>query len=359
MDFWLYALVSADLGLLYESHYTVDAFRDALLENNVLDLHMAYTNITGSVPDAVAEYIAAHPDTRRVELAGHVSRLRYNHQTIKRRPVHCHQVATLVTRIVDTHVVPSEHRRKTYLQTRRRLLEQDLEPRLASALAFEIHHSGAPAPAGLREVKVQDALPDVYLPNAYLCVSAQGELCVTDSTQGMYTIPTSPALPSQWMVRVSPDANEFILGDELRSVHLVLSEEGDGAIQTPIALPGITSPVCVDNRWIVWGDSVHPRAMEWRDAAVECATEYARKLVVSASDRLRYEGNRVLLGNETLAKLPADQSICCIHGNVGAVDVMTTSRDFWRIDVRANTGSCVGLPAPNPIAAMAPLVGWL
>lgn len=355
----MYALASVDLNVLFESQHTVDAFRDALLENNIIDLAMSYINITGSVPDAVSEFVEANPEMRRVDVADHISRLRYNYQKIKRRPVHGYQVSALASKLVDSGSLPTDLRRKTYIQTRRKLLDQGLAPAQASAFAFEIHESRPPGRPAL-PVVVFGETTDVCLPNAYLTVNAAGGLTVVDSTQGAYDLPTSPALPTQWMCRVSPDSNEFLVGDDQRCVHVSLTSECDAAMQTPLALPPIVSPTCVDNRWVVWGSRSRPMAFEWRaGGAVMCSTPDARKHLVSSGERLRSEGNRITLGCETLAALPVEQSISCIYGDAGVADAITTSRDFWRINIRANRASCVGLPSEPTITAMAPLVGWV
>jgi hypothetical protein len=359
MDLWLCALASVDFNLMYESSYTVDVFRDALLENNTIDLNMAYINITGSVPSVVSEFIESNTDMRRVDLADHLSRLRYNYQKIRRRPVHYHQVCSLATQIIDSDTLPTDMRRKSYIQTRRKLIEQGISTEKASAFAFEMHRTGTVHADTIPEVTLVDTV-DLYLPNAYLAVGAGGDLTVVDSTQGVYGIRTSPPLPNQWMCRVSPDTNEFIIGDEHRCVHVSLTPEGDGVMQTPIALPTITRPTCVDNRWVVWGSKARPSAFEWREGkAVMCSVDDARKHVVSLGKKISSEGNRIMLGSDTLVKLPMGESISCMYGNAREVDVVTTSRDFWRIDVRGNRAECVGLPIDYKLAAMAPLVGWV
>lgn len=358
MDLWLHALTSVDLHLVYASQYTLDTFRDALLENNVLDLQMSYVNLTGSVPDAIAELIADNPDMRRVDLANYIAHVRYNYQKIKSQPVHCYQVSSLASGMIDSDSVPVEHRRKTYIQTRRKLLEQGLDPGRASAFAFTIHNQTPTSHEGSSEVVIGD-LRELDLPNAYMAVDVSGNLLIIDSTKGTYPIETSPRLPTQWICRVSPDLNEFLVGDETRCVHVHLTDDCDACIQTPVVLPFYPSEVvCVDSKWVVWGTRERPFAFTW-DAGRAVPTIDARKYVVSVGEQVRSVGNQVLFRGESIAKLPATQSISCMYGDTAAIDVVTASLDMYRIDVRSNVASCVGLPVQHPIAVMAPLVGWV
>ena len=358
MDFWLYALTSVDLGLMYDSHYTVDAFRDALLENNVIDINSAYTNLTGSVPPMISEFIGAHPNMRRADLAEYISRVRYNHHKIKNRPVHCYQIVSLASKLINSETVPTEHRRTNYVHTRQKLIEQGIVPSKASAFAFEIHRSGVSRTEHMEDVEIKESV-DVDLPNAYMGIDTHGTLYVIDSVKGAYQIETYPCLPTQWVVRISPDVNEFLVGDDTRCVHVSLTDGCDSCIQTPLSLPGISSPVSIEFKWVAWGTNQRPHAFKWDGRAVQCSTIDARKLLVSAGEQVCSEGNCVMLGNETIAKLPAGHSIGCVYGGPGAVDVVTTSLDFWRINTRTNTASCVGLPVTSYITCMAPLVGWV
>ena len=361
MNSWLYALASVDLGLMYESQYTVDAFRDAIMENNTVDLKMAYINLTGSIPSVIAELIQTKQDEeRRVDVGAHVAMLRYNHKRIVAHPVHCYQIKRLVDDIIDSDPVPSEHHRKTYIQTRKRLMQEGIDARKASAYAFRIHNTDSPAqPTDVDEVTLVQDMLDTNLPNAYLGVDSRGCLHVIDSTQGTYTIPTSPPLPSQWLCRVS-DLNEFICGDEHRCVHLCLSDGLDAVLQTPLTLQNYPSDViCVDYTWIAWGTKKRPFAIKWSGGyAVECSTEDARKFVVS-STKLEHEGGRILFKGNPVSCLPVGHSVSCLYGDTSSVDVITTSSDFWRIDLRNNRATCVGLPGKVVVVAISPLVGWM
>jgi hypothetical protein len=237
-------------------------------------------------------------------------------------------------------------------------MEQGTRSDKASAFAFQIHRSTTDSDAS-PTVVVTAASADPYLPNAYLSVDARGALHVIDSIRGAYNIGTSPPLPTQWMCRVSLDSNVFLVGDETRCVRVSLTDECDACIQTPISLTGITDPISVDFTWVVWGSRKRPFALKWvTDAPVMCTTRDAHKHLVSAGTQVRAEGNRVLLGDETIAKLPPGHSISCMYGNTTAVDVVTTRLDLWRVDVRANTASCAGLPVDTHITTLAPLIGW-
>lgn len=359
---WLHALVATDLNLVFGEVREINEFRDALNEETYLV--QAWENMLGHTPAIILELLTSPGPG----LATRVATTRYNYLALRQRPVHMHQIKMVAARVVAPSVSDKQYRRKTYIQTVAQLVEHGFSPAGAAAAAFHLHthdesRGNTPPPPDLDIIhKHPGSVDHLDLPTSYMGVDVKGRVWILDTTLGVVSVKVGSRVPTQWVHRTSQTSNTFLLGDDTRCVALVLSQDLTSGIETPVALQTLPhAPSVVNEQWVVWGDTTHPHAIQWthsKGLRVSPRSEAKLHLMSKSRSAATARGNQVMVNHEPVAQIPPCQSISCISGTPVAVDLVTTTHDFYRVDVRANTAWCVGMSIDQPIVAMASLVNW-
>lgn len=363
---WLHAAAATDMNLRLGDVRAVHALRDSLLEEaNLMD---AWGNLRGRVPDMIRELIDDDDDSGGADMvATRVANTHYNYLKMRRSPVHMLQVASLAARHIGPDVTHHQHRRKSYTQTRRAMMEHGLSLRCAAAAAYHLHKqtSSSSTPPPTPELEIVQAPPGevdhLDLPVSYLGVDVDGRLWVIDTTRGVARVRMGSRLPTKWIHRVSSSSNMFLAGDDQRCVGIVLARDMRSGVEVPVTIPHHPSepPDVVDNTWLVWGDVKHPHSIRWDPDHGLRESATAKLQVMSRPRRLVAAGNQVSMGEEAVTSIPDDQSITCVCGTPTSIDLVTDAMDFYRIDVQAHKAWCVGIDVNQSIVAMTSIVNWM
>ena len=363
---WYHAIAAHELGLNFGNAHQIEQFQNALCENTLTQLKSAYTNLTGFVPGPVCEFINSTEDLRRIDVARALSNIRYNFLALCKRPVRLHQVRSVAERALPPNFSSAVSRRKTYIQTRKRLVANGMTPLEASAVSFHVHLSTVRQSTPLQtavKVDIVAELSDLDVTNTYLMVDCKGGVHMMDTVRGTYMVETPGPVPCGWLFRVSTDTNTFIAGDAERCVRLRLDDAMETASRTPVHMPNhpATGVRCVANRWLVWGSKQRPFSFEYMadDTLRACTADEARSHLISVGTTLNSSGNDIMYGCDVLAQLPSNQVITFVAGDSRVADCFTSAGDFWRVDVRSKKTTCVGLPIEFPIVAADSMVSWV
>lgn len=370
MSEWLYAVVSADMNLVFGCEDAIVDF-DVMLTENGGGLS-AWQNLLGYVPGVVKQRVQ-YGDARPRLLAT----VRYNYLAIKNHTQHTIQVREMVQE--HLHNNQPTHRvvmKGNYAETRHAMLKE-VGGVSATAYAFQMHHPdelregvvgggsgtlavlGHPSPADIDHLN---------LPTAYACVDTRGQLLIVDVNKGVSIIPLPQKLPISWILRTSPDANHFMVGGIHECVGLVFGPSMENATCVEIHLTHQPRrPHSVTNRVIVWVDEAEGhrfRAITWDpDTGVVVCSEREARLFHNADPitaRLVTHGNMVKIGDDVEVNFPTKTTVVtAVSGCVLGFDCTTNEHDFCRVDVAKKHAWCVGMQTEYPIVAMAPLVRWM
>lgn len=370
---WLYAVVAADLDLVFGAESAIADFERVLVENGGGE--SAWQNLLGYVPEAVKQRVRNQvaPSPRLL------ATIRYNYLELRDHPqlmTQTHQAADeRVQTTSATHKSYLGSKRGNYAQTRHSIEGAGAERGVAAAHAFHMHHGGGGGDgeeAAEAELTVLgDPTPGevdhLDLPSGYACVDTRGRLLIIDVTKGVSLVPLPLKLPISWILRTSQDCNHFMVGDAHECMGLVLGTQLDSAVCVDIHLSHLPKqPRAVSNRGvIVWGGEGGPdppRAITWTpDAGVSVCTEREAKLfsqqqVVSPKPH----GNTVSIGSGVSVSFPSQTTVVtCVSGGCVGFDCTTNENDFCRVDVDKKEAWCVGMETEHAVVCMAPLVGWM
>ena len=370
---WMYAVVSADLDIVFGAEAAIVEFEHVLSENGGGE--SAWQNLLGYVPGVVKQRMRNRDPAPRL-----LATVRYNYLAIRDHPQLIDQVEEAVCEHVQaasgTHKSYLGSKRGNYAQTRHSIEGGGAGRVTAAAHAFHMHHHGSVTGGGggggdARLTILGDPTPGevdhLDLPSAYACVDTQGHLLIVDVTKGVSRIPLPLKLPISWILRTSQDSNEFMVGGVHECMGVVLGPQLDSAVCVDIHLTHQPrNPHGVSNRFIVWGgggEDPHPhQAITWTPGSgVSVCTEREAKLVAQQQvGAPQPHGNTVNIGAGVAVSFPTKTTVVtCVSGNFLGFDCATNENDFCRVDVDKKEAWCVGMDTEHAIVCMAPLVKWM
>jgi len=343
----------------------VQRLRHTLLETHS-NLASAWRLVFGSAPETVHLLVNTRRATRE-DLAQTLALLRYNYLSLKNHPELVHQIRRAVTQKLPGEP-RVEYRHGGYVRTHRSLVEaEEMSTATAAAHALRMHDGETPS-------QQEDAL-DVHttppstanhlaLPSKYLGVNRRGGLVLLDAQRGASAVELAGDVPTNWLLRVRPDHNHFLAGDDTRAMFITLDDTLTTGFQKPVALPRYPPGPAhgVDHTMVVWHEPGEPPlALEWNaehETADPCPPTKSRVSHMSIRT-MHARGNEVWCDQVCITRLPAGECITAVTGSPTAVDVFTAAGDWWRVDVRGGCAWVVGVPTDAEILVVASLLEWV